>query len=892
MAGQISAYDQMMIGAFGPNWRKFPLPKWESIVATFGSPNMMPRNNAALVALQEARSMVARLRGEQKKSGSGWYNASLQDPRWIRLRNAVMRRARGVCECCQRRKATEVHHETYKNDKYGNPLQSWMYPMRDLVAVCRSCHKVLHRTGSHGGCLEGGSRWNRVRLAVVPDRAKKSFFKSRESKNFDALQDAALKRVAQTVKHGYQGLKLAYNTTNQPPPQPYTGSTAVVPYDWQQRSHTMQGLWEQAQECREKAYYCRKIDDPVGVRVWLNKFTYIVNQAEPYFLPEKFDEEMTGWVSWTLPLWDWLEPKIPRPGAKKRKRIQETEEEFEERQLQYDEQDEEYRKRRKLQYVEARPFRFHERQPSVLPKSLRFNEEKARTLEKHPDLYDEQKLLAAPKESYESDDEAPEIESKELVPSKKEQALARKYGIDFSNVDYGQEPAPAKYVPGILGNDIINETRRGQNRLRTPKQRYAKYVHDLAVYHGSGMEGGFALPDNPFKDFIANRWSVRKALTPRVKKLFERLGDEPIDNIMVSRKPIQSKVAWFLNLVSRGEFQANIKKAGYDNLFHLWLRIQFISGAAMRLERNQVINAFMLDEAPEDSIQVTIPLGPRITLNQLWSKAVEYSGDSIYIYDPIHANCQNFVADLLQANDLLSDEVAKFTMQNAGACIRSSGLLHKFTRGVTDFAAKIDRLIYGGHMQGGRQALSHAQREVKANAISDLKKAEEGLAAERKAIGLELLGHVQDIKGLVEALQSGNQDRATRFVQGLVAKVTPTGFSAAVPLLTGLSQLIAGPSVSPQKDPNWSENSRQYLEQAFSAVPYIGPIVLNMFAPRTDPAEVQRWFDASHDRTRRVLEFQRTTHIDKPPPRSNTQWWSTWGKWLESHPYPDTSQDL
>jgi len=64
------------------------------------------------------------------------YQKYLYSKEWESLRNAVMVRADGWCELCNR-KAVEVHHIKYpKNLEDDN--------IKNLLAVCRTCHLKLH----------------------------------------------------------------------------------------------------------------------------------------------------------------------------------------------------------------------------------------------------------------------------------------------------------------------------------------------------------------------------------------------------------------------------------------------------------------------------------------------------------------------------------------------------------------------------------------------------------------------------------------------------------------------------------------------------------------------------------------------------------------------------
>ena len=62
---------------------------------------------------------------------------------WHRRRQQVTARAQGVCEYCRYRPVANVHHRTYAHFRHE--------PLSDLMAVCRTCHRRIHRLGRRDG---------------------------------------------------------------------------------------------------------------------------------------------------------------------------------------------------------------------------------------------------------------------------------------------------------------------------------------------------------------------------------------------------------------------------------------------------------------------------------------------------------------------------------------------------------------------------------------------------------------------------------------------------------------------------------------------------------------------------------------------------------------------
>ena len=83
---------------------------------------------------------LGRMEREQRQEAENqkwwnWFREYLRSPEWSRRRRLVLERARGICEACGQRQATEVHHLTY--DHVGNE------PLFDLAAICHACHEAL-----------------------------------------------------------------------------------------------------------------------------------------------------------------------------------------------------------------------------------------------------------------------------------------------------------------------------------------------------------------------------------------------------------------------------------------------------------------------------------------------------------------------------------------------------------------------------------------------------------------------------------------------------------------------------------------------------------------------------------------------------------------------------
>ena len=83
------------------------------------------------ITQKHVRIQRDKLAGFQKR-----YDEYLNSDAWAQRRLKVLKRANGQCEGCGDRKATQVHHLTYKN-----VFNEFLF---ELVAVCSECHAGLH----------------------------------------------------------------------------------------------------------------------------------------------------------------------------------------------------------------------------------------------------------------------------------------------------------------------------------------------------------------------------------------------------------------------------------------------------------------------------------------------------------------------------------------------------------------------------------------------------------------------------------------------------------------------------------------------------------------------------------------------------------------------------
>lgn len=67
------------------------------------------------------------------------YNEQLETKEWKDYRNVVFANRGRTCEMCGAKTNLQVHHI-----KYVFGRKAWEYPIKDVMVLCRNCHKKIH----------------------------------------------------------------------------------------------------------------------------------------------------------------------------------------------------------------------------------------------------------------------------------------------------------------------------------------------------------------------------------------------------------------------------------------------------------------------------------------------------------------------------------------------------------------------------------------------------------------------------------------------------------------------------------------------------------------------------------------------------------------------------
>lgn len=188
---------------------------------------------------------------------------------------------------------------------------------------------------------------------------------------------------------------------------------------------------------------------------------------------------------------------------------------------------------------------------------------------------------------------------------------------------------------------------------------------------------------------------ARKSAPPVIKELLSKYGDNKILTIKVCREPIQSLIRKALNVISFGQFEKNLSKYIYDDLFHLYLVLTIENGDKVidiLMEKNQTVNVKINSKPVGDCFIVPYNSSSNLTINKLITNGEKLQGDTYWVWS-VDNNCQVFVMNTLKGSNLYTSKLNDFVLQCASCVI--NGKLKSLANGVVDFASRADILLHG-----------------------------------------------------------------------------------------------------------------------------------------------------------------------------------------------------
>lgn len=187
----------------------------------------------------------------------------------------------------------------------------------------------------------------------------------------------------------------------------------------------------------------------------------------------------------------------------------------------------------------------------------------------------------------------------------------------------------------------------------------------------------------------------RKYPTKRFQRFLDQEGDQKIVSVQVGKVPVQGFIQGFLNLLSIGKFKDKQKELGYNDIYHNFMLITLENGKTYRVEKNHVVEATQVDPASfRDARLINIPVKDRdLNMKYLISTA-EADDTDFWYYDPETKNCQVFVKEMLDRNDLkpeTEEEQKEVKPQDSSMLLETLGSRRSIPGKIVDQANLADR---------------------------------------------------------------------------------------------------------------------------------------------------------------------------------------------------------
>jgi hypothetical protein len=261
------------------------------------------------------------------------------------------------------------------------------------------------------------------------------------------------------------------------------------------------------------------------------------------------------------------------------------------------------------------------------------------------------------------------------------------------------------------GYFVINtETGKRYNKT-VHKTKKAADAHLKALYTNTKDIEGSGIVSDLYENVKGRFSGVRYNYSPQIRKLLDQLGNLTIKNIAIYRSPVQSFVKKALNFISLGSFSKKLKELGFDEVFHLYIRVDLnnpnIAGgvSSLRIEKNHVITITPWNPANDEVPNKMNLIMPNdfwnsiggLTLRQFLLNAENAMGQNYFSYNAFTNNCQVYIYQLLQQNKVLdiNPQAKTFIFQDVQTLQTELPITSKISSGLTTLASVGDTLIYG-----------------------------------------------------------------------------------------------------------------------------------------------------------------------------------------------------
>lgn len=192
-----------------------------------------------------------------------------------------------------------------------------------------------------------------------------------------------------------------------------------------------------------------------------------------------------------------------------------------------------------------------------------------------------------------------------------------------------------------------------------------------------------------FKQYSEALLTGSNNYTSNVIDIIKENGDNLITKMIIKRRPISNIFEKALNYSTFGAFD---KANPYDKLFHLSVILYLDNGRAYTLEKNATILLSDVVEKPDTEYKnVNYPTENIVSLNSLLEKTRLRMGRKYFLYNAKSNNCQDFLLNVFNANDIGGAEERDFIKQDTRRIFNESpNYLKSMAKFITDIGGRVD----------------------------------------------------------------------------------------------------------------------------------------------------------------------------------------------------------
>lgn len=188
--------------------------------------------------------------------------------------------------------------------------------------------------------------------------------------------------------------------------------------------------------------------------------------------------------------------------------------------------------------------------------------------------------------------------------------------------------------------------------------------------------------------------SRKDGLPPSSREVLKKYGTIPIIKATLYRHPIPNYIHEAILLLSKGE------KLPYDKYMHLGILLILQDGRRINVEKDYNVTISITKTLPIDTELKEVPLyNNQLTLNEIITNTRDKMGLMKFEkYEAFGKNCQNFVLNLMRANNIGDKSDEEFVIQDLSDLIKIVDrypYLKKIINSATDTARAFHILVYG-----------------------------------------------------------------------------------------------------------------------------------------------------------------------------------------------------